>query len=63
MKKKSRIDEDITIENIFCIRENGKWVAGVCHARRTQKPVEDKKKDIALAKLANELYKKLKELK
>ena len=55
----SKINEEITIENIFCIREKGKWVAGVYHARRTQEPVEDKRKDIALAKLANELYKKL----
>ena len=55
MKNKTKI-KDINYENIFCIKEDGKWVAGVYHARRTQKPVEDKKREIALAKLANELF-------
>jgi len=62
VKRKTRVlkkKKDLDYENIFCIRENGKWVAGVYHARRTQGIVEDKKQEIAIMKLANELYIKL----
>jgi hypothetical protein len=48
--------KDLSYENIFCIRENGQWVSGVYHTGRTIKPISDKSKNLALARLANELF-------
>lgn len=51
--------KEISVKNVFCIRENGKWVAGIYNAGRTIKPIGDKNQAFALALLANELFKLL----
>ena len=49
--------KDLSYKNtIFCIKENGQWVAGVYHQGRTVTPVKDKKQEIALIKLSNYLW-------